>query len=76
MIRHYFHIGYSYKEIVATLLTVHGIKLCIRQLKRILVRLRLRRRVHRGHESSADLIATAFQQEFQNSGENVGYRTM
>ena len=76
LIRYYFHIGYNYVEIVATLLIVHGIKLCVRQLKRILARLKLKRRVLRGDESSVDLIAAAIQQELQNSGESIGYRTM
>ena len=53
IICHYFQKGSTYQEIVVTLLTVHGIKLCCRHLKRILVRLGLQR-VLRGEESNFD----------------------
>lgn len=68
--------GYSYAEIVVTLFTVHGIKLCIRQLKRILNRLHLKRKVSNGNESLPELIAQAMLLEFKHSGKNIGYRTM
>ena len=54
LICHYFQKGYTYQEIVVTQLTVHGIKLCCRHLKSILVRLGLQRRVFCGEESNFD----------------------
>ena len=44
IIEYYFHCGYSYKVILCLLFGIHGIVICLRQLKRILRRLGLRRR--------------------------------
>ena len=44
LIAWYFSLGYSYKLIVCFLYFVHGISLSLRQLKRILKKLNLRRR--------------------------------
>ena len=44
IIRHYFSCGYTYSLIVCLLHFVHGVTLSLRQLKRILRRLNLRRR--------------------------------
>ena len=43
-IKAYFYKGYSYESIVEFLYVEHGISLCVRQLKRILKSLGLRRR--------------------------------
>jgi len=48
----------------------------VRQLKRILVRLHLQRRVFRGEESDIDDIVRAIQRQLQHSGGSIGYRTM
>ena len=44
IITRYFHCGFSYPLIICFLYFVHGISLSLRQLKRILRRLKLRRR--------------------------------
>ena len=45
LIRRYFYLGYTHKEILISLLCSHGIKLSIRHLKRLLRQMGLRRRL-------------------------------
>ena len=44
LVEHYFHLGYDYGLILCFLHFLHGISISLRQLKRILKRLGLRRR--------------------------------
>ena len=44
LVEHYFHLGYDYRLILCFLHFLHGISISLRQLKRILRRLGLRRR--------------------------------
>lgn len=74
LIRSYFQEGLSYKEIVLTLLHVHGISLCLRQLKRILARLGLKRKFQ--ETSPIQTIVSAILKEMTSSGQCIGYRTM
>ena len=45
-IEHYFNLGLSYAEILCFLVAVHGIHISLRQLKRVLQQLGLRRRAN------------------------------
>ena len=47
LVEQYFHLGLSYTEILCFLAAVHGVHLCLRQLKRILKKHGLRRRGNR-----------------------------
>jgi len=77
LIRNYFNQGYSYNEMLVSLLGVHGISLCLRQLKRILARLGLKRRVLGNDESPTNLVIIAIQRELEDSGQCIGgYRSM
>ena len=71
----YFREGFSYNEIVLTLLHVHGISLCLRQLKRILARLGLKRKFGQ-EESPIETIVSAILKEMTCSGQCIGYRAM
>lgn len=73
LIDRYFHLGLQHVEIVAFLTLVHGIKISLRQLKRILQRKALRRR---GTNSNLGLVIRTIQQEIEGSGKSIGYRTM
>ena len=70
----YFQEGLSYNEIILTLLQVHGILLCLRQLKRILARLGLKRKFQL--ESPMETIVSAILKEVAHSGQCIGYRAM
>ena len=73
LIENYFDLGFQYSEILAFLSGLHGIQLSLRQLKRILQTLGLRRR--RGHASVQEL-TNAIEQELAGSGSGLGYRLM
>ena len=73
IIERYFSLGFSYIEIVAFLALGHGIFLSIRQLKRILRQLSLRRR---GHRSDGWDVIAAVEEELKGSGSSIGYRLM
>ena len=73
LIERYFHLGFQYCEILSFLSTLHGIKLCLRQLKRILQTMGLQRR--RGHASIQDVV-DIIEQELTGSGSCLGYRQM
>lgn len=69
----YFHLGFSYMEILAFLASCHGVALSIRQLKRILRRHGLGRRVN---GSEVEDVFHAMEQELNGSGSTIGYRAM
>ena len=68
----YFREGLSYSEIVVPLL--HGISFCLRQLKRILARLGLKRKFQ--DASPIQAIVSAILKEIARSGQCIGYRAM
>ena len=69
----YFREGFSYNEIVLTLLHVHGISLCLRQLKRILARLGLKRKFSQ-EESPIETIVSASSWEICLSMRQISLR--
>lgn len=75
IITSYFHCGYSYKLILCFLFGLHGIHLSLRQLKRILRKLKLRRR-HPFDLCVIDQSIRAIQTELHGSGSLLGYRAM
>lgn len=74
LIKVYFKEGLKYSEIIMFLFCKHNIKLCVRQLKRILRRLRLRRR-HQQYTPRQEVVSM-IKEECNVSGVCVGYRTM
>lgn len=68
----YFKKGYTYKEILACLWGIHDLHLSLRQLKRDLKRLNLRRR----NTVPGDILAELIASEIIGSGCNLGYRSM
>ena len=73
LIKHYFSLGFNYSEILAFLISFHGIQLSLRQLRRILRREGLRRR--KDH-SDIEEILNAIETELEGSGNRIGYRQM
>ena len=73
LIECYFSLGLSYSEIRSFLLLVHGIRISIRQLKRILCSKGLRRRRNR---SELREIIAAVEREYEGSVGLIGYRQM
>ena len=65
LIKHYFSLGLQYSEILAFLLSFHGIQLSLRQLRRILRREGLRRR--KG-QSDIEQVINAIETELEGSG--------
>jgi hypothetical protein len=76
LIKDYFHQGLSYAEIVFMLLKIHGVSLCVRQLKRILARLGLKRRFNDNNSSPLEEIVEVIMKEIKTSGQCIWYRTM
>ena len=74
LIRRYFSLGYTYKEILISLLCSHGIRLSLRHLKRQLRQMGLRRRLG-VYAPITDVIA-AIIYEINGSGKGLGYRSM
>ena len=72
-IERYFSLGLTQSEICAFLVLSHGIRISVRQLKRILQRLGLRRW---GHHTDLGLVISAIEQELEGSGSCIGYRAM
>ena len=70
LIEEYFRLGFNYPEIISFLLLCHGIRLSLRQLKRILKSRGLRRRKI---QSGIDRVVNAVDQELQSSGSCIGY---
>ena len=72
LIEEYFHMGFTYKEIIDCLFLNHQIPLSLRHLKRVLAKKSLGRRRFSGFNEIVD----AIQEELRGSGSTVGYRTM
>ena len=70
LISAYFRQGYSYKDIVLFLASIHGFKIGVDRLKQILRRLRLRRREPQNQETVQRVVA-AVQKEMEESGNYI-----
>lgn len=73
VIKTYFNLGFKAQEIVLFLVSVHGIRVSLRHLKRILKRLGCRRR---RFQSNLDEIVGVVEEELRGSGSLLGYRAM
>ena len=73
VIKTYFNLGFKAQEIVLFLVSVHGIRVSLRHLKRILKRLGCRRR---RFQSNLDEIVGVVEEELRGSGSLFGYRAM
>ena len=73
LIATYFHLGFNYVEILSFLTLSHGIRLSLRQLKRILRNQGLFRR--RNYSNPQEIIS-AVERELRGSGSSIGYRLM
>ena len=73
LIESYFNLGFGYEEIFGFLVLCHGIRLSLRQLKRILKGLNLKRRSNR---YDMEEVIVAIEYELSGSGNFVGYRQM
>ena len=67
LIAAYFKQGYSYKDIVLFLATMHGLKLSVSRLRQILFRLGLRRKEQHTMES-VNCVLQAVKTELEGSG--------
>ncbi|XP_068737084.1 uncharacterized protein [Montipora capricornis] len=72
LIEEYFHMGFSYKEIIDCLFFNHEVNISLRQLKRVLSKKNLGRR----RFSNFDEVVYAIEEELNSSGSVVGYRSM
>ena len=75
LIMEYFLEGLSNSEIIGMLLSMHSITLSLAQLKRILRRLQLKRRVQCDPRVLEEMLAV-IQQELRGSGRCLGYKAM
>lgn len=73
LIKEYFHLGFSYIEILAFLKLYHHVDISMRTLNRILRNLGLRRQTL---NIDWDFVVHAVEQELANAGGNLGYRSM
>lgn len=73
IIESYFNLGYQYCEILAFLISCHGINISLRQLKRILSKRGLHRRKR---PSNLEDVINSIESEIQGSGSCIGYRAM
>ena len=73
LIATYFHLDFNYVEILSFLTLSHGIRLSLRQLKRILRNQGLFRR--RNYSNPQEIIS-AVERELRGSGSSIGYRLM
>jgi len=73
VIKTYFNLGFKAQEIVLFLVSVHGIRVSLRHLKRILKRLGCRRR---RFQSNLDEIVGVVEEELRGNGSLLGYRAM
>ena len=73
IIVNYFNLGLTAPEIALFLVSVHGIGISLRQLKRILRRLGCTRRRRR---SNLNEVVEAVEEELRGSGSLLGYRAM
>ena len=72
-IENYFTLGFTALEILCFLLNVHGIRLSLRQLRRIL---KNRGCTRRGQSTDMGIIVRAVEEELRGSGSIIGYRSM
>lgn len=73
IVESYFKQGYQYREILAFLVSCHGITMSLRHLKRVLRKRGLRRKKN---PSGLEEVINAIEDEIQGSGACVGYRAM
>lgn len=73
LIEIYFHCGFTYTEIVLLLFVVNNIRISLRQLKRVLKRYNLRRRLA---YTPDEIVMECISNEIENSGQCIGYRSM
>ena len=73
IIENYFNLGLTASEIALFLVSVHGIRISLRHLKRILRQLGCTR--HR-HPSDLNEVVQAVEEELRGSGSLLGYRAM
>ena len=73
VIKIYFHLGFSYADILTFLALYHDVDLRLRQLSRILRRLGLRRRKFK---DNIHTVVELVEQELSGSGRDLGYRSM
>ena len=69
----YFRLGYTAPEIMAFLVTLHGVRLSLRQLRRILRSHGCRRREN---PTDMDDVVQAIEEKLRESGRILGYRAM
>ena len=72
-IESYFSLGFSALEILSFLLKVHGIRLSVRQLRRVL---KGRSCIRRGRSTDMSIILRTVEEELRGSGSITGYRSM
>jgi len=72
-IENYFMLGFTASEILSFLLDVHGVRLSLRQLRRIL---KNRGCTRRGQSTDMSIIVGAVEEELRGSGSIIGYRSM
>ena len=73
MIEKYFYLGLSNAEILGFIVNFHGIRLSLRQLKRILRRRECKRR---NDQDNFEDVVCAIENELKGSGSVIGYRSM
>ena len=73
IIENYFNLGLTASEIALFLVSVHGIRISLRHLKRILRQLGCTRR---RHPSDLNEVVQAVKEELRGSGSLLGYRVM
>ena len=73
IIENYFNLGLTASEIALFLVSVHGIRISLRHLKRILRQLGCTRR---RHPSDLNEVVEAVEEELRGSGSLLGYRAM
>ena len=72
-IEKYFTLGFTASEILSFLLNVHGIRLSLRQLRRIL---KNQGCIRREQSTDMSIIVRAVEHELRGSGSIIGYRSM
>jgi hypothetical protein len=73
IIEKYFCLGLSNAEILGFIVNVHGIRLSLRQLKRILTKSKCTRR---NNQDNVEDVVCAIENELKGSGSVIGYRSM
>ena len=73
LIRHYYTIGHTAAEVIILLLARHNISISLRQIRRVIADLGIRRR---DQQPALNDVMAALRSELQGSGQNLGYRAM